>query len=67
MLYTIYPLESVFPQEFDEHPFVEMQVQGRLCLGRRDSEGIMRLERLLSTDPADFLDEGFSPRTVLSM
>lgn len=67
MLYTIYPYESVFPQDFDEHPFVEMQVQGRLCLGRRGSDGITRLERLMSTDPADYLDPRFTPRTVLSM
>jgi hypothetical protein len=40
-------------------------VHGRPCLLRRTEDGTFRIARLLSTDPADFLDDRFEPDTAL--
>jgi hypothetical protein len=37
------------------------EVEGRPCLVRTTQEGRRYLERLLSTDPQDFLDPRFAP------
>jgi hypothetical protein len=36
-------------------------VGGRPCLVRTGPDGCARIERLMSTDPADFLDPRFQP------
>ncbi|CAB1128889.1 conserved protein of unknown function [Candidatus Hydrogenisulfobacillus filiaventi] len=46
-------------------PLRSVRVDGRLCLVRRDPAGGWRLERLLSTDPADYLDGRWTPNRLL--
>ncbi len=66
MLYTTMPWETIFPSQCQETPILIMTtVHGRSCLVRRLEDGSRRIERLLSTDPADFLDDRFLPDTVL--
>lgn len=66
VLYTPLALEDIFPQDLNNPgALVEMTVNGRLCLVRRDADGIPRLERLLSTDPNDYLIPDLAPGTAL--
>lgn len=58
------PLENVFPPDYD-HQLVEVTIEGRICSARRGVDGVLRLERLYSTDPRDYLDMRFKPDTVL--
>lgn len=62
MLYTIYPLELVLEeQEEAAAPLVEMALQGRRVLAARGADGSLTLQRLLSTDPMDYLEPGLQP------
>lgn len=66
MLFTTMPWETIFPNQCQETPILMMTtVHGRPCLVRRLEDGSRRIERLLSTDPADFLDARFLPDTLL--
>jgi hypothetical protein len=67
ILYTIYPMETIFPMEFNQRPLVEYHIQGRLCLGRRGPDGSVRLERLISTIASDYLDPHFSPDAIIDL
>ncbi len=65
MLYTPLSMDDIFPRDPEDHGLMEWWVEGRLCLVRRDKEGAPRLERLLSTNPEDYLDERFQPHRLL--
>ena len=69
MLYTIMPWEIIFPAEPQAPltPVTMATIHGRPCLVRREPDGILRIERLLSTDPTDFLDERFLPNTAIDL
>jgi hypothetical protein len=61
VLYTPLAWEDIFPADLNAGPLQEVWVDGRLCLARTGPDGVRRLERLLSTDPQDFLDPRFQP------
>lgn len=65
LLYTPMALEDIFPAQSDPNPLVELWVDGRLCLLRRGSDGVSRLERLLSTDPRDYWNPEYQPGNVI--
>ncbi len=66
MLYTTVPWWVIFPAEPENASGpVLLTVEGRRCLVHRGADGRPRIERLLSTDPMDFLDERFFPETPL--
>lgn len=67
VLYTPLPLEDVLasPASQEADPWL-MHVGGRPCLVRRGPGGQVVMERLLSTDPADFLDVRFQPGRPLT-
>ncbi len=66
MLYTPLAPEDIFPRSDKEVPLREWWIEGRLCLVRRDEDGFFRLERLLSSDPQDFLDSRFQPNRIVA-
>lgn len=66
MLYTSMPLEAIFPAETTV-PLQEVFINGRLCLVKRGPDGSPRLERLISTDPKDYLNPRFAPNTLLDL
>ena len=53
MLYTIVPMEMIFPQPIE--PPEEKRVGGVLMKFRRDASGIMTKSRIISTDLSLFL------------
>ncbi|HIT08760.1 MAG TPA: hypothetical protein IAB55_06715 [Candidatus Merdivicinus faecavium] len=58
LLYTILGAEQIFPSD---PPQTELKmVAGRLCECVREGERL-RVSRLISTDPADFLNPALSP------
>ncbi|BAS28385.1 YlzJ-like family protein [Limnochorda pilosa] len=66
MLYTIYPPEMVLEEAEAARVLVEMAVGGRRILAARGPDGGWALERLLSTDPADYLNPAFQPGAAVS-
>ena len=65
ILYTPVAMDEIFSAPYDKSIITQRWVHGRLCLIRRDSDGLERLERLLSTDPSDFLDPRFQPNSLI--
>lgn len=62
ILYTPLPMEQVL--EGHDHPVatpLELTIEGKQLLVEPLSNGEGRVVRLLSTDPADFLDQRFLP------
>ncbi|RPF43435.1 YlzJ-like protein [Hydrogenoanaerobacterium saccharovorans] len=57
-LYTIVPLDEVFPSEPTQTEVIN--VNGSYIEGVRGKEGI-QISRLISTDPKMYLDKRFSP------
>ncbi len=66
VLYTPLSLDDVFSGNQPSEDVFEAVIQGRQVLLRRGADGMARLERLLSTEPNDYLDPAFSPGTVLN-
>lgn len=60
MLYTVMPWDAIFPGD-TESRLSTVLVNGRLCVIRRDHDGWARIERLLSTDPQDYLQDALDP------
>ena len=68
MLYTIVPMEQIFPansEQKEQGVEAVLDIDGRRAICRRDHEGRWRLERLLSTDPNDFLDPRWQPGSIV--
>ena len=62
VLYTPLALEQVLATPLtDEAAATLMWVNDRACLVQVGPDGRRRLERLLSTDPRDFLDPRWQP------
>ncbi|MFP7169182.1 YlzJ-like family protein [Terribacillus sp. 7520-G] len=68
ILYTPLAAEDIFPaetKEFDSHQI--MQYRGRTVQAEHLGNGTYRVHQLLSTDPADFLDESCAPGKLFSL
>lgn len=61
MFYTIYPLELMLEEEVSPPARVELSVGGRLIVAAQAADGGLTLERLLSTDPNDYLNPTLQP------
>jgi hypothetical protein len=61
MLYTPLAVEDIFRDGDPPDRFDWQTVGGRLCLVRIGADGRRRLERLVSTDPQDYLDAAWQP------
>ncbi len=67
MLWTIYPPEVVFRTEETPPRQEEVAVGGRIFLVSRTEGGQHQIERLISTDPADYLNPLWQPGQILMM
>ncbi|MBX5466693.1 MAG: YlzJ-like family protein [Firmicutes bacterium] len=65
MLYTPMPWEMIFPEPVEAQDQLWVSVRGRLCQVRRGPDGWPRIERLVSTDPQDYLEPALNPHQAL--
>lgn len=62
ILYTIYPPEVIFHREEEAPKRREVTLEGGVRLElTADADGQYRVNRLISTNPADYLDPRFQP------
>jgi len=64
LIYSIVPPEVVFSRDGETRPRVweEMESDGaRRVLVRRDGDGRAVIERIISTEPRDYLDPALQP------
>lgn len=64
ILHTVMPLELVFAEEGPTEPPMEIEIAGQRLLVQRSGQA-WQVVRLLSSDPADYLDPRWQPGTVL--
>ena len=64
ILYTVVPPEEIFPEE-EERTFVTARYQGVSVVVEPVGDGRARLERVLSTDPEDYLRSDLQPGAIL--
>lgn len=65
MIHTILPIEGLMPQ--DELPQCEcVSCPYGWVQGVRQPDGRLSIERVISTDPAAYLDEGMTPGSFFS-
>lgn len=67
MLYTPVAMEDIYPTDAVLTDMREYQVNGRIVIARRDRQDQWRLERLVSTDPQDYLDPQYQPQNLIFM
>lgn len=65
MLWTIYPMQSVMNQEDGIPQRSEVSHAGRLFIVSETGDGVNRIERMISTDPADYLIPRWQPGRTL--
>ncbi|NHM29853.1 YlzJ-like family protein [Neobacillus terrae] len=67
ILYTVMPLEQVFPEESTVYGKVkQVTFQGIPLMVEAEDFQYARVVRVLSTNPQDFLDERCCPGTKIS-
>ncbi|MBC8570961.1 YlzJ-like family protein [Zongyangia hominis] len=60
ILYTTQPAELIFPTDASAYQCSTARVGGQLVMGVRQGRSF-QVTRLLSTDPAAYLNPGFTP------
>ncbi len=67
LFYSIYPLEVILAEDGGDQPdqWREVEVEGKKVLVTVNRRGEQVISRLLSTDPADFLDPRWTPGNVI--
>lgn len=60
ILHTIEPAELIFPAEMTGGTCSAARVEGQLVMGVRQGR-TLRISRLISTDPAAYLNPRFAP------
>lgn len=68
LFYSIYPLEAILQEEAgteQTRSWREMEVAGKKVLVTVNDRGEQVIARLLSTDPADYLDPRWTPGNVI--
>jgi len=65
MMHTIMPLESVFPQPEMAAQYKYINSSGVDMMVEQLPNGQKRIERILSTNPLDFLNPMFQPGNII--
>ena len=63
MLYTPISMEEIFPTKTQSYKTVTYE--GKMVYIIEDESGNVQIERLISTNPQDYLNHSYSPGTVL--
>ena len=66
VLWTVMPLEDVFPQEYSPN-YEEMEYSGVRMYVERVSNDEYRVVRILSTNPQDYLRKELQPGQIISL
>ncbi|WP_163103296.1 YlzJ-like family protein [Peribacillus alkalitolerans] len=67
ILYTIMPLESVYPTQQSEYErYVSIQYNGITVVGERNTDQTFLVNRIISTDPNHYLDTTLYPGSIIS-
>ena len=66
LLWTIMPLESVFPAEPYQPDYEEITVGQSRVLMERINARQCKVVRLIATDPGEYLDPRLQPGTVVA-
>jgi hypothetical protein len=66
VLYTIYPPEVVMQSKEEEPGYLTLDIQGK-TLVLRLVNGQAQIERIISTDPRDYLDPKWQPGTKVNL
>lgn len=64
MLYTPLAVEDIFPAQ-GQTSVKLVQYEGKMVYITENELGEIQLERLLSSDPKDYLNQSFLPGTIL--
>lgn len=67
MLYSIYPVESVLEDEGEELNLIEMELERKRILLKQNGTFSFQIERIISTDPNDYMDEGLYPGLSITL
>lgn len=67
VLYTIIPPEELFADDAEPVPPVKAAVGGVAALVTPLGDGTARIERLLSTDPDDYLNPALQPGLIVAL
>lgn len=67
-LYTPYPIEEVLKgQDQEQAPIEEIQLNGLLFQVRRFDQQHAVIERLISSNPQDYLNPKYAPGQVIAL
>jgi len=67
ILYTLMPQEMIYPSETNVYENQTVKsYNGIPLLVEKESDGLYRVVRVMSSDPAHFLDDRCSPGAILT-
>ncbi len=67
MLYTVMPVEMVMGWDEEVSDLVEVEIDGVLMQVSPDGQGGGVVQRLISSDPQDYLDARYQPGQRVSL
>ena len=65
MIWSVVPIETLFATEHKETRAKEIMHNNKRLLVTELPSGQMNIDRLLSTDPCDFLDPSLAPGCII--
>lgn len=65
MMHTVMPIEVIFPAQEQSISLKEMPYNGVNLLVEQLPDGRKRIERIISSDPQDFLNPQMQPGTMI--
>jgi hypothetical protein len=66
MIWSIIPESVIFAQEADSISLKIIDYQGRKMVVRDQNQGQYEVISLMSTDPADYMNKGFAPGSLIN-
>lgn len=66
MFYTIMPADQIYPHEYQRlTSYFEIMYNGIPIMVEHDGGSTLRIDRILSTNPADYLHSDIQPGSVI--
>lgn len=68
ILYTISPYEHIFPEQLETlENYKTITYNGIPVVVECQNQTSLRIDRIMSTDPAHYLDQNIQPGTIISL